>query len=116
MHAERRCDYLRTTSDGDDAGEEVSDHRFQGNAEAIHVHGVDEPQTVLDRGGTQSKDKHTLSLTCSEMTQTGFMGEEHYLKQNTAKSSLELSQSLFVVTTNIDKCNGSIGQGHAVLF
>lgn len=68
MHAERRCAYLRTTSDGDDAGEEVSDHCFQGNAEAVHVHCVDEPQTVLHSRGTQSEDKHNLSLTCSEMT------------------------------------------------
>jgi hypothetical protein len=63
QYACRRCVYLRTTSNGDDAGEEVSDHCFQGNTEAVHVHGVDEPQTVLHRGGTQSEDKNNLSLT-----------------------------------------------------
>lgn len=39
--------YLGASSDGNDTGKEISNHRFQGGRHAIHMDSVDETQTVL---------------------------------------------------------------------
>lgn len=47
--------YLRASSNGDDTSQEISNHRFQGDRQAIYMDGVDQTQTVLfsQSGGTQ---------------------------------------------------------------
>lgn len=43
--------YLGASSDGDDTCEEISDHRFQGDGQAVYMDGVDQTQTVLFNQG-----------------------------------------------------------------
>lgn len=43
--------YLRAASDGDDASEEISNHRFQGDSQAVYMDGVDQTQAVLSKEG-----------------------------------------------------------------
>lgn len=61
--------YLRASSDGDDASEEVSYHRLQGGRQAIYVDGVDQTQAVLFKRWrkTQIKGQKLLHLTRSNM-------------------------------------------------
>lgn len=53
--------YLRASSNGDDTSQEISNHRFQGNRQAINMDGVDQTQTVLFRANVGSQNKRVPS-------------------------------------------------------
>lgn len=53
--------YLRASSNGDDTSEEISNHRFQGNRQAINMDGVDQTQTVLFTTNVGSENKRVPS-------------------------------------------------------
>lgn len=57
--------YLGASSDGDDACEEVSYHRFQGDRQAIYMDGVDQTQTVLfnQEGGGKKRSEVNQQYT-----------------------------------------------------
>lgn len=60
--------YLRASSNRDDTSEEISDHCFQGNSQAIYMDGVDQTQTVLfiQKGEMQiSRGQQVYQSSCT---------------------------------------------------